>query len=161
MGNMAMKRKEYSKAKPYLVQATEMMPDSLPNKKGAAYLLLAEDLRTLKQYAAARTAALNALKYKPNEGMAYIIIGDMYVSSAKNCQESGISVAFWAAADKYQKAINISNDDKVKSIARQRLAGIRKSFPVKQDLFMRNWTEGQSMQVGCWINETTTVRARP
>jgi tetratricopeptide (TPR) repeat protein len=160
MGNMAMKRKEYAKAKPYLVQATEMMPDSLPNKKGAAYLLLAEDLRTLNQYAAARTAALNALKYKPNEGMAYIIIGDMYVSSAKNCKESGISVAFWAAADKYQKAINISNDEKVKSIARQRLAGIRKSFPVKQDLFMRNWTEGQSMQVGCWINETTTVRAR-
>ena len=160
MGNMAMKRKEYAKAKPYLEQATEMMPDSLPNKKGAAYLLLAEDLRTLKQYAAARTAALNALKYKPNEGMAYVIIGDMYVASAKNCQESGISIAYWAAADKYQKAINISNDEKVKSIARQRLAGIAKSFPIKQDLFMRNWTEGQTMKVGCWINETTTVRAR-
>ena len=160
MGKMAMERKEYSKAKTYLEQATEMMPDSLPNKKGAAYLLLAEDLRTLNQYAAARAAALNALKYKPNEGMAYIIIGDMYVSSAKKCQESGISVAYWAAADKYQKAINVADDEKVKSIARQRLAGISKSFPIKQDLFMRNWTEGQSMKVGCWINETTTVRAR-
>jgi len=160
MGNMAMKRQEYAKAKPYLIQATEMFPDSVAGKKGAAYLLLAEDLRTLKQYAAARTAALKVLKYKPNEGMAYIIIGDMYIVSAKGCQESGISVAYWAAADKYKQAISISNDPKVKKIANQKLATIRKSFPEKQDLFMRNWSEGQSMQVGCWINETTTVRAR-
>jgi tetratricopeptide (TPR) repeat protein len=160
MGNMAMKRKEFAKAKPYLIQATELFSDSVANKKGAAYLLLAEDLRNLKQYSAARTAALNSLKYKPNEGMAYVIIGDMYVSSAKDCQESGINIAYWAAADKYQKAINISADDKVKKIARQRLANIAKSYPIKTDLFMRNWTVGQSMQVGCWINETTTVRAR-
>ena len=160
MGNMAMKRKEYAKAKPYLIQATEMFSDSVANKKGAAYLLLAEDLRTLKQYSAARSAALKVLKYKPNEGMAYIIIGDMYVMSAKDCQESGISVSYWAAADKYQKAYNISNDEKIKKIASQKLAGIRKSFPITQDLFMRNWSEGQSMKVGCWINETTTVRAR-
>jgi len=160
MGSMAMKRKEYAKAKPYLIQATEMFSDSVANKKGAAYLLLADDLRNLKQYSAARTAAMNALKYKPNEGMAYVIIGDMYVSSAKDCQESGVNIAYWAAADKYQKAINISTDEKVKKVARQRIASIAKSYPVKTDLFMRNWTEGQSMKVGCWINETTTVRAR-
>ncbi len=160
MGNMAMKRKEYSKAKPYLIQATEMFSDSVANKKGAAYLLLADDLKNLKQYSASRTAALNSLKYKPNEGMAYIIIGDMYVSSAKDCKESGISTAYWAAADKYQKAISISNDEKMKSIARQRLANISKSYPIEQDLFMRNWAKGQSIQVGCWINESTTVRAR-
>jgi len=160
MGNMAMKRKEYSKAKPYLIQATEMFPDSVANKKGAAYLLLAEDLRTLKQYSAARTAALKVLKYKPTEGMAYIIIGDMYVVNANSCKESGIAIAYWAAADKYKRAASISNDEKVKKIANQKLSTIRKSFPVKQDLFMRNWTEGQSMKVGCWINETTTVRVR-
>ena len=160
MGNMAMKRKEYAKAKPYLIQATEMFPDSIANKKGAAYLLLAEDLRTLKQYSAARSAALNVLKYKPNEGMVYIIIGDMYVVNANNCKESGIPIAYWAAADKYKRAASISNDDKVKKIANQKLVSIRKSFPEKQDLFMRNWSEGQEMKVGCWINETTTVRVR-
>jgi len=160
MGNMAMKRKEYSKAKPYLIQATQLFSDSVANKKGAAYLLLAEDLRTLKQYSAARTAALNVLKYKPTEGMAYIIIGDMYVVTAKQAQESGINTAYWAAADKYRKAANISNDAKVKKIANQKYAGIKKSFPVKQDLFMRNWKEGQEIQVGGWINEKTTARAR-
>lgn len=160
MGNMAMKRKEYSKAKPYLIQATEMFPDSVANKKGAAYLLLAEDLRTLKQYSAARTAALNVLKYKPTEGMAYIIIGDMYVVTSKTVKESGINTAYWAAADKYRKAASISTDEKIKKIANQKYAGIKKSFPVKQDLFMRNWTEGQSIKVGGWINETTTIRAR-
>jgi len=160
MGNMAMKRKEFAKAKPYLIQATEMFPDSIANKKGAAYLLLAEDLKTLKQYSAARSAALKVLKYKPNEGMAYIIIGDMYILTAKQSQQSGINVAYWAAADKYRQAISISTDEKVKKIANQKLASIRKSFPVKQDLFMRNWSEGQEIQVGGWINEKTTVRAR-
>jgi tetratricopeptide (TPR) repeat protein len=160
MGNMAMKRKEFAKAKPYLIQATEMFSDSVANKKGAAYLLLAEDLRTLKQYSAARTAALNVLKYKPTEGMAYIIIGDMYVVTAKQVQESGVNTAYWAAADKYRRAASISNDPKVKKIANQKLAGIKKSFPVKQDLFMRNWKEGSSITVGGWINETTTVQAR-
>ena len=160
MGNMAMKRKEYAKAKPYLIQATTMFSDSVANKKGAAYLLLAEDLRTLKQYSAARTAALNVLKYKPTEGMAYIIIGDMYVVTAKQVQESGISTAYWAAADKYRKAANISVDEKVKKIANQKYAGIKKSFPVKQDLFMRNWKEGSTIKVGGWIGETTTIRAR-
>ena len=160
MGNMAMKRKEYAKAKPYLIQATELFPDSVANKKGAAYLLLAEDLRTLKQYSAARNAALNVLKYKPNEGMAYIIIGDMYVATAKTAQESGINTAYWAAADKYRKAANITNDEKVKKIANQKYASIKKSFPVKQDLFMRNWKEGSPIEVGGWINETTTIRAR-
>jgi len=160
MGNMAMKRKEYAKAKPYLIQATELFSDSVANKKGAAYLLLAEDLRTLKQYSAARTAALNVLKYKPTEGMAYIIIGDMYVATAKTAQESGINTAYWAAADKYRKAANISVDEKVKKIANQKYAGIKKSFPVKQDLFMRNWAEGSTIEVGGWINETTTIRAR-
>lgn len=160
MGNMAMKRKEYAKAKPYLIQATELFSDSMANKKGAAYLLLAEDLRTLKQYSSARSAALKVLKYKPNEGMAYIIIGDMYVITAKESQQSGINVAYWAAADKYKQASSISKDEKIKKIANQKLAGIRKSFPITQDLFMRNWTEGQAMQVGGWINESTTVRAR-
>jgi len=122
--------------------------------------LLAEDLRTLKQYAAARTAALKVLKYKPTEGMAYIIIGDMYVVTAGSVKESGISTAYWAAADKYKKAASISTDEKVKKIANQKLSTIRKSFPVKQDLFMRNWSEGQTMQVGGWINESTTVRVR-
>jgi len=160
MGRMAFEREKYSVAKDYLVEATNTLSDSLVKKKSSAYLLLAETYRSLKQPSAARSAALKVLNYKPNEGMVYIIIGDLYTSSASKCTLQGLRVSYWAAADKYSRAAAISKDDKIKEIARKKLAVIKKSFPEKQDIFMRNLTDGQKVKIECWINEETTVRSR-
>jgi hypothetical protein len=160
MGRMAFEREQYGKAKDYLIEATNTLSDSLTKKKASAYLLLAETYRSLKQPSAARTAALKVLNYKPNEGMAYIIVGDLYTSSASKCTLQGLRVSYWAAADKYARAAAISDDPKIKEIANKKLAVIKKSFPEKQDIFMRNLTDGQKIKVECWINEETTVRSR-
>ncbi len=160
MGRMAFEREQFSKAKEYLVEATNTLPDTLAKKKASAYLLLAETYRSLKQPSLARTAALKVLKYKPTEGMAYIIVGDLYTSSASKCTMQGLRVSYWAAADKYARAASISKDDRIKGIAQKKLAVIKKSFPEKQDIFMRNLTDGQKIKVECWINEETTVRSR-
>ncbi len=160
MGRMAFEREKYSLAKDYLVEATNTLSDSLTKKKASAYLLLAETYRSLHQSSAARSAALKVLNYKPNEGMVYIIIGDLYTSSASKCTMQGLRVSYWAAADKYAKAAAISDDPKIKEIAQKKLATIKKSFPEKQDIFMRNLTDGQKITVEGWINEETTVRSR-
>jgi len=160
MGRMAFERNQYDKAKTYLEEATSTLPDSLIVLKASAYLLLSETYRSLDQFQSARSAALKILKYNPNEGMAYILIGDLYTSSAANCTLQGLRVSYWAAADKYASAIAISDDPKTKELAQKKLATIKKSFPEQQDIFMRNLTEGQKITVECWINEETTVRAR-
>ncbi len=160
MGRMAFEREQFNKAKDYLVEATNTLPDSLVIKKASAYLLLAETYRSLKQNQASRSAALKVLNYNPKEGMAYLIIGDLYASSAASTAFKGLRVSYWAAADKYSRAIAISSDSKTKELAQKKLATIKRSFPEQQDIFMRSLAEGQKITVGGWINEETTVRAR-
>jgi tetratricopeptide (TPR) repeat protein len=160
MGKMAFERKQYDKAKTYLEEATNTLADSLALKKASSYLLLSETYRSLKKFSAARSAALKVLNYNPKEGMAYILIGDLYASSASSCTMQGLRVSYWAAADKYAKAVAISDDPKTKEIAQKKLATIKKSFPEQQDAFMRNLSAGQKITVECWINEETTVRYR-
>lgn len=159
MGKMALDRKEYEKAKNYLVEATNLCSDSNTVKKSSAYLLLAEAYKNLGQQSNSRAAALKCLDYKPDEAYAYIIIGDLYRSSS-SCQEKGIVVSYWAAYDKYSKAYNTATDEKIKEIAQKGMNSARSLFPTAQDLFMRSITEGSSYTVGCWIGEVTTVRAR-
>ena len=161
MGKMAFEREQYSKAKEYLVEATNTLSDSLAVKKSSAYLLLAETYRSLGQLAAARSAALKVLDYNPKEGMVYIIIGDLYSASAAQCTLQGLRVSYWAAADMYARAASISDSEKIKEIAQKKLSVIKQSFPEKQDVFMRNLTDGQSITIECWMNVETTVRSRP
>ncbi len=160
MGRMAFQRDEFTIAQNYLEEATKTLSDSNNLKKASAYLMLSEVYRSKGQLSAARTAAYNIIKYKPTEGMAYIMIGDLYTSSAAKCTSQGLRVSYWAAYDKYAKALSISKEEKIQSIARKKMAMIKKSFPENQDLFMRNLKEGQVIKVECWINEETKVRAR-
>lgn len=160
MGRMAFERKQYNKAKNYLEEATKTLSDSNVVVKASAYLLLSETYHSLDQFPAARAAALKILKFNPKEGMAYILIGDLYTSSASSTTLQGLRVAYWAAADKYASAIAISDDPKTKELAQKKLATIKNSFPEQQDIFMRNLTEGQKVNVEGWINEETSVRAR-
>ena len=129
MGKMAFEREETNKALTYLQEATKTLSDSNALKKASAYLLLSEVYRTKGQLSASRSAAYNVLKYKPSEGMAYIIIGDLYTSSAAKCTSQGLRVSYWAAYDKYQQALNLSKEDKIKNIARKKMAVIKKVYP--------------------------------
>jgi hypothetical protein len=160
MGKMALEREQFVKAKDYLLEATNKLPDTLVTKKASAYLLLAETSRSLGQYSSARTAAIKVLNYNPNEVMVFILIGDLYSAAASDCLLQGLRVSYWAAADKYIKAINMTNDEKIKDLAQKKLAAVQRSFPEKQDIFMRSLTEGQTITIECWIGESTTIRAR-
>ena len=105
----------------------------------------------------ARNAAREVLKLKPNSGKAYILIGDLYAASGSKCGgEDAIPLDYnWAADDKYVRAVSV--DPSVADQVRERRARLR--FPSEQDKFVRGWTTpGAVYTVGCWIQETTTVR---
>ena len=101
----------------------------------------------------ARAAAYEALKARPNMGKAYILIGDLYSRGCSGDNEIPGAYA-WAAADKYAKAAAV--DPSCANDANNHRAKLR--YPSKDELFKRGLKSGDSVHVGCWIQENTTVR---
>lgn len=156
IGKIMLKGGKYNEAVPYLEEAIKMENIDRAYK---ALIFLAEDFQSLNKFQKARNIAYRAAKLKPSEGKPYIIIGDMYAASAKDCGNDDLTkkVTYWAAVDKYRKARLVEPDLSV-SMAK-RISSYQKYFPATELLFFHNLNEGDSYVVECWINETTTVRA--
>lgn len=139
-------------------EAIEMETDT--EKKASYYFSLASiQFRKLKDYGAARSSARKAAKLKPNWGRPFMLIGDMYGSSARNCGGSWDQrLAILAAMEKYRYAKSI--DSSVTDDANSRLGKYSASMPSLEDGFQRGIKEGQTVTVGCWIGETVKVRYR-
>lgn len=156
IGKMLMKKEEYLEATKFLkegekLEDTEDVADS--------YLLLASAYKQLNNFPVARSYALKALEVRPDDGHPLILIGDMYAESASNCGDDEFTkkVAFWAAVDKYYSAKSI--DAEIAEVANSRIATYKAYFPTIDKIFFNNLNEGDDYTVGCWINETTKVRA--
>jgi hypothetical protein len=114
------------------------------------------EFRKLKQYSTARNTAYEAAKLRQNWGRPYMLIGDMYGSSARHCGDDwNQRLAIIAAIDKYNYAKSI--DSEVASEANSRISKYRESLPDKAEGHMRSVKEGHKEKVGCWIGETVSV----
>ena len=65
---------------------------------------------------------------------------------------------YWAAVDKCVKAKSI--DASCAERANTLIRAYSSAFPTMEKIFFNDYNEGQSYQVGGWIGETTTIRAR-
>jgi tetratricopeptide (TPR) repeat protein len=156
IAKMLIKKEKFDEAIPHLEDALNVDDD---NTKADVFLLLSSVYRHNKSYSKARGYAYNALDLRPDEGKAYLLIGDMYAASASDCGDNDLTkkVAYWAAVDKYRQARNV--DSEVADDANNRIDIYSKQFPIKETIFFYNLNEGDEYTVGCWINERTTVRA--
>ena len=85
-----------------------------------------------------------------------MLIGDMYATSSRNCGDAwNQRLAVLAAIDKYARAKAVDED--FAREASSRIAKYSTSRPEKGDAFMRGFTNGSQVKVGCWINETVTL----
>jgi len=156
MGKMLIEKEDYSGAAKYMEEAVAMIEDE--REKADILSDLGKIYYKLNQYPKARTYALKALALNPSDGMSYILIGDMYASSADRCGDNDLTkkVAYWAAVDKYLQAKRA--DAELTELANKRIATYSKYYPSMDKIFFHDLNEGDSYQVECWINETTTVR---
>jgi tetratricopeptide (TPR) repeat protein len=158
LAKLFVSQEEYSKAITYYQEAIDREED--PAKK-ADYLYQLGFITNahLNQPQKARTYALEAIKLKPDWGEPYILIGDVYAGS-KDCfsDEFEQTTIYWAAVDKFSKAKSI--DTAVAEKANERISTYEKYFPDIETIFFYSLKEGDDYTVGCWINETTKVRAR-
>ena len=132
--------------------------ESDPEKQASYWFSVASiQFRKMKQYSTARSSALKAANLKSGWGRPYMLIGDMYASSARKCGDSwNQRLAILAAIDKYQYARSL--DSEVASDASERISKYSASLPEKEEGFMRGVKNGQKAKVGCWIGESVTVR---
>ena len=113
--------------------------------------------RKLNQYGTARVSARNAAKYNPDWGRPWMIIGDMYATTARNCGDSwNQRLAILAAMEKYRYARGL--DSEVAEEANEKLGRYQDSMPSQEEGFMRQVKEGSKANCGCWIGETVTIR---
>jgi hypothetical protein len=80
----------------------------------------------------------------------------MFSASNSACNDPVPNAVYWVAADKFAKAKAV--DETVADKAQARLSQAAARFPKVETYFGHGYQKGQSYSVGCWINETTTVR---
>lgn len=150
------KEGKYTQAISRYKEAIEQESD--PEKQAQYYYSIAfMQTWELGQYETARTNARKAASLKPGWGRPYILIGDMYAKTSRNCGDDwNARLAILAAIDKYAYARSIDSD--VSRDANERIGNYTQSMPDRQEGFMRKVNEGTTQTVGCWIGESVKVR---
>ena len=148
--------RKYSDAATFFEQATRTENN---DRKYRAYRNLAFCYQNTGSFSRAREMARKAAQVDPTAGEPYLIIAQLYASSASQFSgEIESKAVFWAAVDKCLRAkqIDPSVADRANSLIRSYTA----AFPSMETIFFNDYAEGQSFQVGGWIGESTTIRAK-
>lgn len=149
------KRGETDKAMELFDQAIELESSittkaELCNKVGNVYY-------SLGNYVKARNYALKALSLNSKFGAPHILIAQCYATKPEWCDDETLnSCTYFVCIDRLERAKAV--DPSVKKEADKYIATYKKYFPKAEEMFMRNYKAGQSMNIGGWINETTTVK---
>ena len=117
----------------------------------------ANQLFNAHKYAQAARKAREVLRYDPNFGKAYILIGRAYAKSANSCgtNEFEKRMVYVAAANKMAQAKRV--DPSVSSLAKRYLRNYQANYPSKTLIFQRNLKSGDKHKIGCWIGETVRI----
>lgn len=157
-GYKCLKNADYQCAIEKLEQAAAEADDA---EKKAQYLLLVSKIyyAHLKNFPQARQYALQAAEADTDWGEPYLLIGRLYASSGPLCGPGrgwDSQIVVWPAIDMWNRAKRV--DPSVASEANKMIGRYRQYMPTVEDIFQRNLKEGDSFYVGCWIQESTTIR---
>jgi tetratricopeptide (TPR) repeat protein len=158
LARVLLQRKEYDKCAKYYKEAIGLSAN--PEEKAKYHYELAYVLNNnLNQPEQAASNLLDAIKIRPNWGDAYILLGSVYASANTSFDDPFMKkTVFWVVVDMFQKAKSV--DPGVSEKANSLISDYSSYFPSVEDVFFNSLQEGQSYQVGGWINRTTTVRGR-
>ena len=160
-GDIEFQAGNFEKGMQHYQNALEDATETNENKADVAYKMAVYLYGTKKQKSKARTYARKAISYRSNWALPYVLIGEMYASSGKDCGkgtgfESQRTV--WVAIDKWRKAISVELGSEGAKRAQRFINKYTQYMPSQEQCFMRSLKKGQGYTVGCWINERTTIR---
>jgi len=158
LARMYLKSQDLDKAVEYYNEAISLEEEA--DQKGTFYYQLGLIKFNQGKLTESRTMAQKAIELKENWGDPYILIGNLYATSAKSfgTKEFEHKTAYWAAVDQFIKAKSI--DESVAAKANELIGIYSKYFPGTEEIFFEGKAEGDSYSVGGWIGVTTKVRAK-
>ncbi len=157
VGKLAWSRKDYAKAVEYFEEASRREID--PVKKADDFLKIAISHQKRGNPSAAKSAALKAASLRKNWGEPYVLIATLYASADGSCTGANVienKAVYWAAIDKLNYAKSI--DPSVASKCNRLISSYQAQIPAKSIGFQLAIKDGDRVNIGCWINETVTVR---
>ncbi len=148
------KRGQNNKAIAYRNKAVDLETD--PYKKARYLLKIAETMKR-RSKSASRTYAYRALKAQPSLGHAYLLIANLYASSANSCGTDEFSkrMVYVAAANKARQARKV--DPSITSTANRYIKSYDANSPSTKMIFQMGLKSGSPHKVGCWIGETVKI----
>ncbi len=153
------RNENFVKAAGYLDKA--IAAESKPEQKAVYQYQLSLVLSTkLGRFSEARDAALQAIKNKPGWADPYFVIANAYITGIDACASEDFErkAVYWLAVDYCKKAKEADPESDMK--AGELISQYRSNFPSVEETFFRSLKEGDTYRIGCWINESTTVKAR-
>ena len=128
-----------------------------PLKKAKYKLKFAQAAKSRGQLSKARSLAREALKFNPNFGKAYLLIGRLYQSSVNKCGKNEFEkrMVYAAALRMAQRAASV--DPSISSAARKYIRSYKANLPSNKVVFTAGVAPGSSYTVKCWIGETVRV----
>jgi hypothetical protein len=110
-----------------------------------------------KKYLDAKKYALEAIKLRSDWGKPYILLANIYATGPK-CGENEFELKwiYWIAVDKLLKAKAVDSD--LAATVNPMISSFSQHFPKKEDAFFYGVNEGDTVNVGCWIGESTKAR---
>lgn len=156
MGRLALSRKEYSKAVQYFNEAIEGEVD--PIIKASDYLKLAYAQQKLGRLTDAKASCLRSASLDGSDGEAYLQLSTIYASAAGQCGSNAFekNAVYWAAIQRAEQAVR--TNPSVNGRAQSAIRSYKQGIPDKTVSFQFGHRDGESYTIGCWINETVTVR---
>jgi hypothetical protein len=160
MMNLHLGNKDYDKALEVAGQIVENAEEA--EDKADIQMKMASILASKNKKSEARKAALAAAEAydqledeeakKAGKSKVYTLIGDLYMGSSEctaNKDVVRMRAVYMAAYDMYARAGNGA-----------KMAQAKAQFPSAADIHTLNLSPGETLEVGCWIGGTTTLRKR-
>lgn len=157
MARLFVKAGKLDKAESYYKQAVASEKDPMNLSK---YYIELGKMSFNSKPQEARGFFKKAIENNPNSGTAYMFLANLYANNSKSYGENDFehTFVFMVAVDYYSKAKRV--DPTVEAEANEKISLYSQYFPSKEDIFFNGLTVGQSISVGSWIGESTTLREK-
>ena len=154
---LSKKNKQDDKALKYYIKASDMESDE--RKKSKDYLNIAKIYSLKKQKTKAREYARKAARGKSQWGEPYILIGNLYASSANECGNNTFQkkAVYWAALAQFLKAMQVDRTEKNQKLAKKLIKSYAPLAPDKSLTFAHGYADKKEYTVKCWMNETVKI----
>ena len=157
MANMLAKKKKYSKAVKFYLEAIKM--NSSSNSIHEYYYGVSLCYYSMKDFRSAIKYANYAINKKPNWGIPYILLGDVFIESVDDCAKNSfeVSLMYCGAVQYYLKSKEKDGSSSNRKIADRKIKSYESYFPSSDKITKEGYSVGDKYSLGCFLSDKIVI----